>query len=102
MNQKKSKPSKKKSTGSAIRRFAPELARSAIFRMLQPIVRFALRNDIRFKDLSELLKRAACECALRELKEDEAVNISKISLASGVHRKDVQRIVIGRVSEITG
>lgn len=101
MSQKKSPPRKKKAVPSAVRRFAPEMVRSAIFRMLQSIVRFALRNDVRFKELSELLKRAACECALRELEENEVFNISKISLASGVHRKDVQRIVIGRVSEIS-
>ncbi|MCB0358364.1 MAG: hypothetical protein KDD44_01965 [Bdellovibrionales bacterium] len=62
--------------------------------MLRPIARFCLRNSFTIQDLTALLKEALIEESQRELFEADAdPNISRISAMTGIHRKDVRRLV---------
>jgi hypothetical protein len=65
----------------------------ALRRVLQPLVRLMLAKGITFQYLSELLKSVYVEVAERDFRiEDKPPTDSRISLMSGVHRKDVSRL----------
>ena len=66
---------------------------SAIHRVLAPIVRVMLAHEITLPMAIELLKRVFVEVAERDFKLDnKASTDSRISLITGVHRKDVKRL----------
>lgn len=61
--------------------------------LLEPLVRFSLRHSVRLHDLIEILKRSFVRCAAAELRANgEKCNTTRISLMTGVHRKDVDRV----------
>ena len=62
--------------------------------LLKPLLLFCLRHSLRLQDLIEVCKETFVELAKKEIEERGArVSISKISLMTGVHRKDVSRIL---------
>jgi hypothetical protein len=62
--------------------------------LLIAAVRFALRHSIRLRELFELLKQALVENAIEELRSHGSpVTAARISVMTGVHRKDVDRLV---------
>lgn len=70
----------------------PILLRAVAY-LLRPLVRFLIANGITYPTLSELLKRVY----LRVVQEDFALGTrrltdSRVSLLSGLHRKDVKRL----------
>lgn len=66
---------------------------SAIHRVLAPIVRVMLAHEITLPMAIELLKRVFVEVAERDFQlENKASTDSRISLLTGVHRKDVKRL----------
>lgn len=66
---------------------------SAIHRVLSPIVRVMLAHEITLPMAIELLKRVFVEVAERDFRLDnKASTDSRISLITGVHRKDVKRL----------
>ena len=65
----------------------------ALRRTLRPLVRLMLASGVTFPLVSELLKGVFVEVADREFRlGDQAPTDSRISLISGVHRKDVRRL----------
>ena len=71
---------------------SPSLVR-AIRRALRPLVRLMLASGVSFALVSELLKSLFVEVADREFRlGDQPSTDSRISLISGVHRKDVRRL----------
>lgn len=61
--------------------------------MLRPVVRFCLNRSLGLRELLEAAKVVFIELAVEELKgRDEKINISRISVVTGVHRKDAVRI----------
>lgn len=65
----------------------------ALRRVLRPLVRLMLANGITFQYLSEMLKSLYVEVAERDFRIDnKPPTDSRISLMSGVHRKDVSRL----------
>ena len=61
--------------------------------MLRPIVRLSLRYSIHLNDLTEMLKQVLIEISREELiKTGQLVSLSKLSVMTGVHRKDVTRL----------
>jgi hypothetical protein len=65
----------------------------ALRRVLKPLVRLMLASGITFQFLSEMLKSLYVEVAERDFRIDnKAPTDSRISLMSGVHRKDVSRL----------
>lgn len=65
-----------------------------LYLILLPIARFCLRRSIKLKDFVEVMKRAMVRAAEEELqKRDSPVSASRVTLITGVHRKDVPRIL---------
>jgi hypothetical protein len=65
----------------------------AFRRTLRPLVRLMLASGVTYPLVSELLKQVFVEVADREFGlGDKAPTDSRISLISGVHRKDVRRL----------
>lgn len=61
--------------------------------MLRPIVRFALKGSHTVTEFIEIVKTVFVQIAEEELrKSTEKVNVSRISVLTGVHRRDVDRI----------
>jgi hypothetical protein len=65
----------------------------ALRRVLKPLVRLLLEKGITLQYLTDLLKTLYVEVAEREFRiDDKPPTDSRISLMSGVHRKDVSRL----------
>ncbi|MCB9030411.1 MAG: hypothetical protein H6619_05110 [Deltaproteobacteria bacterium] len=61
--------------------------------ILRPVARFCVRHNLRLRDLTEVAKIVFVDVAAEELKEKTSkINVSRISLATGMHRQDVKRI----------
>lgn len=66
---------------------------SGLRRLLQPLVRLLLRHQITYPFLANLLKSVYVELAEREFGiPGKAQTISRTSLLTGIHRKDVKRL----------
>lgn len=66
---------------------------AALSRMLVPFARFALRNAFKFQEFVEAAKGAFIRASEEELAaRGEAESVSKISVISGLQRKEVQRL----------
>ena len=77
--------------------------------LLRPAVRFCLRHGFKLQDVIAALKVSFVEEAVRDLEQRRAkVTVSRISVATGVHRQDVSRAVeaaqsdMGAVHRFTG
>jgi len=67
---------------------------AALRRLLRPIVRLLLSNGVTFPYLSDLLKLIYVETAAREFGLGvRRLTDSRITLLTGVHRKDVRRLL---------
>ena len=71
----------------------PQALVRALRRVLRPLVRLMLARGVSFPFLAELLKGLFVEVAEREFAlANRPQTASRLSLLSGVHRKDVQRL----------
>lgn len=71
----------------------PESLLHALRHVMRPIVRLILRKGITYTFFTDLLKGLFVEVANKEFKlEDKSPTDSRISLITGVHRKDVRRL----------
>ena len=65
----------------------------ALVRILRPLIRLLIRQQITYPFISQLLKSIYLEVAAEEAcREDKRVTDSRLSLLTGVHRKDVRRL----------
>lgn len=70
-----------------------EVLRSALSRLLMPVVRFAVRHGFRIQDVHEASKLAFLSAAEEEIERGgHEVSISKLAVVSGIHRRDVMRL----------
>ena len=70
-----------------------EAVTTALRRLLQPLVRLLLDHGIGLPTLVEILKEAYVNVAERDFgKDGRAHNDSRVSIMTGVHRKDVRRL----------
>jgi len=77
----------------------PALVR-ALRRVLRPLVRLMLAHGVTFPFLAELLKGLFVQVAEREFSlPGKAQTDSRLSLLTGVHRKDVRRLRRGAAAE---
>lgn len=61
--------------------------------LLRPIVRLLLRYGVSYKDFCQAAKSVFVNAAADQLEEEEySVNVSRLSVMTGVHRADVKRI----------
>ncbi|WP_063913036.1 DUF6502 family protein [Pseudomonas sp. p21] len=66
---------------------------SALRRVMRPLVRLMLRKGVTYTMFADLLKEVFVDVAHREFRLDGTVPTdSRISLLTGVHRKDVRRL----------
>lgn len=66
---------------------------SVVRRLLQPIVRFCLRSNVKLQDLTECAKSVYLQVAAEEIEaRGNKVSLSRLSVMSGVHRRDVMRL----------
>lgn len=62
----------------------------------RPVATFCLKHSIDFQELLEVIKSTLVEQAAQTLEEDgEKVNSSRLSILTGLHRREVQRIYKG-------
>lgn len=67
---------------------------AAISRLLRPLVRVLLRHNVSFGAFAELAKRAYVDVAIRDFGiPGKKPSISRVSILSGLTRKDVQRLL---------
>ncbi len=68
----------------------------ALLAVLRPLARLAVDHGVQFGQLEELLKRAMVEAALHATVGEDgrsAPAISRLSVISGIHRKEVKRLL---------
>jgi len=66
---------------------------SALRRLLRPVVRLALRHQISFPTLAELLKSLFVEVAERDFQLDnKPQSDSRLYVLTGIHRRDIKRL----------
>ena len=60
--------------------------------VLRPTIRFCLRRSLGLQDLISAAKETFVELAVEEMgAQEQKVNVSRISMVTGVHRKDVAK-----------
>lgn len=68
--------------------------------LIRPFVRLCVRNSVKLQDLIEVLKGAFVDIALEELNTSQhEQSISKITVMTGVHRRDVTKILKGEITD---
>ena len=70
----------------------PDLLTSAVRTVLRPLVRLMLSRGVTLPLAIELLKRVYVQVALEDCAPGGASTDSRVSLMTGVHRKDVRRL----------
>jgi hypothetical protein len=72
---------------------SPKLLTNCLKQLLRPVIRFCLRHSLRLPQFVEVAKVVFLEIAQEELaKKDEKFSASRVSIMTGVHRKDFERI----------
>jgi hypothetical protein len=72
---------------------APEALIKPLARLLRPLVRLLIRSGLTFPTVAEVLRGVFVDVAVHDLlTEPRARTISRISLLTGIHRKDVRRL----------
>jgi len=71
-----------------------EIKRRCFRLLLRPLVRFAIRHSFTIKELFEEAKRVFIDEAKEEiLKKSKKVNVSRISLITGLYRREVKALL---------
>jgi len=87
---------------NGIERRARSLLLVALVRILKPLVRLLLEHDIKYTMVLEELKRVFISVADEEFKLDgKPQTDSRITLLTGVHRKDVRRIRSENLADVS-
>jgi len=65
----------------------------ALTRILRPVIRLLIRHQITYPYLAQLIKGVYLDVAMRDLQtEGERATDSRLSMLTGVHRKDIRRL----------
>ena len=71
----------------------PAALRQALVRLLRPLVKLLIRFHISYPHLTQILKTVYVEVAEHDMPHpDKALTDSRITMLTGVHRKDVRRL----------
>ncbi|WP_367614536.1 DUF6502 family protein [Teichococcus coralli] len=71
---------------------APQDLLRPVARLLRPLVRLLIRSGVTFPILAELLRTLYVQVAAEALEREGARSDSRISLLTGVHRKEIRRL----------
>jgi hypothetical protein len=79
---------------SSLRAHAPssESLAGPVRRLLRPLVRLLIRSGVTFPMFAELVRGLYVEVAAQDLLEEAERTDSRISLMTGVHRKEIRRL----------
>lgn len=77
--------------GGVPARASPGLDR-AVRHLLRPLVRLLVERGVRYPELADILKDIYFQVAMESLAEEGEATTSRISLGTGLHRKDVKRM----------
>lgn len=70
--------------------------------ILRPAVKFCIRHSLHLQDLIECAKGAFVDAARKDLEDREVkVNVSRVSVMTGVHRPDVLRLLEEGIADNT-
>ena len=75
---------------------AASAAIDALLAVLRPLARMAIDHGVQFNQLEELTKRAMVEAAMQAVRDEVgsgSAPVSRLSVISGIHRKEVKRLV---------
>ncbi len=62
--------------------------------LLRPIIRFCLRHSLSIQQITELTKASYVELAAEEMRaEGENPNVSRLRVITGLHRRDIVRLL---------
>ena len=87
---------------NGVERRARNLLLVALVRILKPLVRLLLEHDIKYTMMLEELKRVFVSVADEEFRLDNKPQTdSRITLLTGVHRKDVRRIRSEKLADVS-
>jgi hypothetical protein len=70
----------------------PEALLKALVRLLRPLVRLLIRSRLSFPAFAESLRTLYVQVAIEEVARQGAVTDSRVSLLTGVHRKEIRRL----------
>lgn len=74
-------------------KFSETALERALRLLVRPLARFAIRHGLKVQQLTEALKQELTDAAEHELnKKQEKVNASRLSVITGIHRRDIRRI----------
>lgn len=77
----------------------PSPALDALLAVLRPLARLAVDHGVQFGQLEELVKRAMVEAAIQATAGEggrDAAPVSRLSVITGIHRKEVKRLAEAR------
>lgn len=67
--------------------------------LLRPVVKFCMRHSLTIQDLHEMSKQAYIDLAAEELQsKEQKVNVSRLSVLTGLRRREVTRLFKGEES----
>jgi len=71
------------------------VALEAMLAILTPLARLAIDQGVQFGQMEELLKQAMVEAAVDATRQgqDESAPVSRLSVITGIHRKEVKRLL---------
>lgn len=74
---------------------AREIFLESLEQLARPLVRYCLRHSIKFRELSDLLKRSFLRIAQEEIAQKKlAASASKLSVMTGLQRREVLRLLL--------
>ena len=71
-----------------------DLLKNFLNKLFKPIIRFCITHAVSFQDLTNILKESYLREASLELKKNEnKLNISRLSVLTGINRKEIKRLL---------
>lgn len=71
-----------------------ESLKAWLVKLFIPVIRLCFQNSLKIQDITDSIKVAYIDCARREYgKDSDKLNITQISLATGIHRNEVIRLL---------
>ncbi len=72
----------------------------SVYKLLRPLVRVMLKHGVSFNEFAEIAKRAFVDVADKEfLIDGRKQSVSRVCVLTGMHRKDVNRLLSERESD---
>ena len=70
-----------------------EILPYCIHLLLRPVIKFCLSNSVKIQEVHEITKKTFIELAEKELlSSGQDVSVSRLSIVTGIHRRDVVRL----------